>query len=131
MTTRATSPAPSRARPSADETSAVGAYPITCAGATSANYTITYVAGTLSVTPATLIAHPTVDNKAFDGNTTANVSGGTVEGVLNGDSVSLDVSGALANFDTPAAGTNKPVHVTGTRAQRNRCDQLRAGLHGG
>ena len=71
------------------------------------------MAGTLTVTKATLIAHPTVDNKAYDGNTTANVSGGTLEGVLNGDSVSLDVSGASANFDTPAAGTNKPVHVTG------------------
>ena len=97
----------------ADQTSPIGSYPISCAGATSTNYTITYVAGTLSVTAATLIAHPTVDNKAFDGNTTANVSGGTLEGVLNGDSVSLDVSGALANFDTPEVGTSKPVHVTG------------------
>jgi gliding motility-associated-like protein len=34
--------------------SAVGAYPVTESGAVSANYTISYVAGTLTVTPATL-----------------------------------------------------------------------------
>ncbi len=90
-------------------------YPITCTQGTlaSANYSFSFVAGALSVTPATLIAHPTVDNKAYDGNTTAVVSGGTLEGVLNSDDVTLDVSGALANFDTPAVGTDKPVHVTG------------------
>jgi gliding motility-associated-like protein len=34
--------------------SAVGAYPVTASGAVLANYTISYVAGTLTVTPATL-----------------------------------------------------------------------------
>jgi len=33
--------------------SVVGSYPITCSGLTSTNYTITFVGGTLSVTPAT------------------------------------------------------------------------------
>ncbi len=45
----------------ADETSAVGSYPITCGGATSTNYTISYVAGTLTVTTATLTV--TADNQ--------------------------------------------------------------------
>jgi len=38
----------------ATTTSPVGTYPITCAGAVDANYSITYVAGTMSVTPAPL-----------------------------------------------------------------------------
>jgi hypothetical protein len=38
----------------ATSTSPVGTYPITCAGAVDANYTITYVAGTVSITPAPL-----------------------------------------------------------------------------
>ena len=39
---------------SATTASPVGAYPITVSGAVDANYTITYVAGTLSVTPVTI-----------------------------------------------------------------------------
>ena len=38
----------------ATKTSPVGTYPITCAGAVGAAYTITYVSGTVSVTPAPL-----------------------------------------------------------------------------
>ena len=38
----------------ATNTSPVGTYPITCAGAVDANFTITYVAGSMSVTPAPL-----------------------------------------------------------------------------
>jgi len=38
----------------ATKTSPVGTYPITCTGAADANYTLTYVAGTMSVTPAPL-----------------------------------------------------------------------------
>ncbi|MGC1450096.1 MAG: MBG domain-containing protein [Candidatus Sulfotelmatobacter sp.] len=38
----------------ATRTSPVGMYPITCTGAVDANYTITYVGGTVSVTPAPL-----------------------------------------------------------------------------
>src|SRR5262249_56358165 len=41
--------------------SAVGAYPITATGAVSANYTIEYASGTLTITPATLTI--TADNK--------------------------------------------------------------------
>src|SRR3989442_13654744 len=41
--------------------SAVGTYPITANGAVSANYTISYVSGTLTVTPAALTV--TADNQ--------------------------------------------------------------------
>ena len=45
---------PATCSTTATRTSPVGMYPITCSGAVDANYTITYVAGTVSVTPAPL-----------------------------------------------------------------------------
>ena len=68
------------------------------------NYTITYVAGGLTVTPASLsvtgeIAH----NKAFDFTATASVTGGVLSGLLNGDVVTL--SSANAHFASTEVGT--------------------------
>ena len=45
--------------------SPVGSYPITAAGLTSANYTITYVAGTLTVNKATLTVTATNAAKTY------------------------------------------------------------------
>jgi gliding motility-associated-like protein len=67
----------------ADATSSIGNYPITASGAASANYTITYVAGTLAVTPVALTI--TADNqmKVYgDANPTLSV---TYSGFVNGD----------------------------------------------
>ncbi len=43
----------------------VGTYPITCSGAADPNYTFTYVAGTLAVTPATLTVTAPSPSKAY------------------------------------------------------------------
>ena len=49
----------------ADQTSPVASYPITCSGATSTKYTISYVAGTLTVTTATLTVTASNQTKVY------------------------------------------------------------------
>jgi len=52
---------PATCTSTADGSSGVGTYPITCTGAAADNYTIGYVAGTLTITPAApTVAPPTV-----------------------------------------------------------------------
>ena len=49
----------------ADATSAVGTYPMSASGLSSANYTITFVDGTLTVTPAALTVTVDPTSKVF------------------------------------------------------------------
>ena len=49
----------------ATTSSAVGTYPITASGAASPNYTISYVGGTLTVTPAPLTVTAANETKAY------------------------------------------------------------------
>ena len=68
------------------------------------NYTISYVAGGLTVTPASLsVTGASTRNKVYDSTTAANVTGGSLSGLLNGDSVTL--SAANANFVSANVGT--------------------------
>ncbi len=73
--------------------SPVGAYPITCSGQTSTNYTITYVPGTLSVTPAALTI--TANNATRAVNTPNPAFTVTYAGFVNGDTAS-SLTGTLA-----------------------------------
>ena len=67
------------------------------------NYTIHYVAGGLTVSPAWLVlTGVTALDKVFDTTTSASVTGGSLWGIVNGDSVTL--SSANANFDSPNVG---------------------------
>jgi hypothetical protein len=80
------------------------------------NYSITYVNGTLTVNQKELtVSGITANNKAYDGNTTATLNTGSalLVGVVSGDDVSLDTSGAIGTFDTPSAGVGKTVTVSG------------------
>ena len=95
----------------ATTSSPFGTYPITALGATDPNYTISYIAGTLSVTPATVSPVITANNKCFDGNTTSTLSSQTVSGVLLPDEVSLIVGGA--SFNDATVGNSKTVTATG------------------
>src|SRR5262249_28679534 len=81
--------------------SAVGTYPITAAGAVSANYTIAYAPGTLTVTPAALTITANNETRAY--------------GAAN---PALTVSYAgFANGDTAASLTTPPtVSTTATAA---------------
>ena len=68
------------------------------------NYTISYVAGALTVTPASLsVSGANARNKVYDSTTAASVTGGSLSGLLNGDSVTL--SAANANFTSANVGT--------------------------
>ncbi len=64
--------------------SPVGSYPITASGAVDSNYTINYVAGTLSITPVSLTVTADNQTKVYgDANPTLTV---TYSGFVNGDS---------------------------------------------
>lgn len=57
----------------------------------------------------------TANNKTFDNNTTATLSGTpSLVGVIVGDETNVSLTGTYsANFDTATVGSNKPVTVTG------------------
>jgi hypothetical protein len=85
----------------------------------------TTYAGSISTTPSSLTVNPlaitvtgvTAENKIYDGTTTAQIStaGATLVGVFSNDqgNVSLNATGATANFADPNAGAGKLVTVSG------------------
>ncbi|MCW0379293.1 hypothetical protein NB697_002139 [Xanthomonas sacchari] len=92
---------------------AVGNYAITASGATGAglsNYVVSYVDGSLRVDPATLRIVANDANKTYGG--TINLSGYSVSGLLNGDTVSgvalgsagAGVGAAVGNYAITASG---------------------------
>ncbi|WP_440984978.1 MBG domain-containing protein [Xanthomonas sontii] len=92
---------------------AVGNYAITASGATGAglsNYVVTYVDGSLRVDPATLRIVANDTNKTYGG--TVNLSGYSVSGLLNGDTVSgvalgsagAGAGAAVGNYAITASG---------------------------
>ena len=85
-------------------TSDVGTYPLTCSGLTSGDYTISYVGGDLTVTPATLTLTPDPQSRSYgDPNPTLSAS---LSGFVNGDTPAV-VSGA-ADCTTTAGPTSAP-----------------------
>src|SRR6202030_741966 len=83
---------PATAATTATTASAVGTYPITASGATSANYTISYVPGTLTVNPVSLTVTANDQTKAYGAaNPLLTVS---YSGFVNGDTA--------ASLTTPA-----------------------------
>ncbi|BAP87656.1 filamentous haemagglutinin family outer membrane protein [Burkholderiales bacterium GJ-E10] len=68
------------------------------------NYTISYVPGTLTIDPKALtVSGEAALNKVYDGSTTATLTGGTLPGLINGDSVTLTQAGTFASKNV---GTN-------------------------
>jgi hypothetical protein len=69
------------------------------------------VYGTANLT----ISGVTVNDKVYDGNTTAtlNTSGAALVGAISGDNVTLVSTGAAGTFDDKTAGTGKTVTTTG------------------
>ena len=53
-------------------------------------------------------------DKVYDGTLAATLTGGTLNGVAEGDNVQLDMTGVTAKFADKAVGTNKAVTVTGS-----------------
>ena len=81
------------------------------------NYVLpTTAAGAGLINPATLTINGlTANNKVYDGNAvaTVNTSGASVFGVISGDSVTVDASGATSFFPSKNVGTNLAVTVSG------------------
>jgi filamentous hemagglutinin family protein len=93
----------------------VGSRALTVSGLYSnqAGYDISYVTGTLTITPKTLsITGTTVANKTYDGTTAASVSAGTLSGFVGSETVS--VASASGAFDNKNAGAGKTVTVAYT-----------------
>jgi len=82
-------------------------------GASAGDYVLVDPTGLVgSITPALLtVSGTTVGNKVYDGSTLALLSGGTLVGLIGGDSVSLNQSGLFASADV---GTGIPVTATDT-----------------
>ncbi|MDE2457575.1 MAG: hypothetical protein KGL43_28620, partial [Burkholderiales bacterium] len=79
---------------------AAGPYAIDAAGGTAnAGFSLAYAnTGLLTVTPLGLtVAGTTAANKTYDATTTAALAGGSLQGVINGDAVTLTQSGHFAS----------------------------------
>ena len=81
-----------------------------------ANYAISYAAGTLIINKASLsIDSATVASKPYDGSDTVAVTGVTFTGLVNGETLALGTDyTATGKFDSVSAGTGKNVTVTVT-----------------
>src|SRR5205814_1445973 len=93
--------------------SAVGPYPITASGAADANYTISFVAGTLTVMPAALTI--TADDKSKVYGATLPGLTASYSGFVNGDTASdLDTPVRLSTTATAASAVGTyPITASG------------------
>ncbi len=78
-----------------------------------ANYDVTLVPASGTITPATLsITGVQASGKIYDGTRVASLSGGAIE-VFGRDDVALVNTGVVGSFESKDAGTAKPVTATG------------------
>ncbi|MBD8052046.1 beta strand repeat-containing protein, partial [Limnohabitans radicicola] len=85
-------------------------------GFNTTNYAISYVAAGLTVNPKPItLGGQVVNHKTYDGTTSAvlNSSGATLNGVVNGDAVTLDASGAYGTFASANVANGIAVTVAG------------------
>ncbi|OBV40089.1 YDG domain-containing protein [Janthinobacterium psychrotolerans] len=82
-------------------------------GGLAGNYTLASVTGlTANITQKALtVSGVTVASKSYDGNTKATISGGTLNGLVSGET--LNLSGQSGTFSDQNAGNGKAVTVTG------------------
>ncbi len=89
---------------------------LTLSGTASGNYTLTQPSTTANITAKGLtVTGITANDKIYDGTTTAtlNTSSASLVGVVGGNNVTLNTSGATGTFSDPAIGTGKTVTITG------------------
>jgi filamentous hemagglutinin family protein len=90
----------------------VGSYVLSPAGYYSSQqgYDIVYASGTMTIVPAALtVSGATAGNKVYDGTTAATITGGTISGLIGGDTVTLAAAGTFADKNV---GTGKAVSYT-------------------
>ncbi len=87
----------------------------TLSGTDAGNYTLTQPTGlTADITAASLtITGVSASDKVYDATTAASLSGGTLAGVLGGDTVTLNSGSASGAFADKNVGTDKAVTVSG------------------
>ncbi|WP_321348703.1 MBG domain-containing protein [Halopseudomonas oceani] len=86
-----------------------GSYTLTASG-TDGNYELTFVDGTLTIERKGITGNISADGKTYDGSTYANTHG-TLDGVISGDDLQFNTTGAFAN---KTAGDGKQVDVSGS-----------------
>jgi trimeric autotransporter adhesin len=99
----------------------VGTWTVTVSGLTlngiaKSNYSIVQPTTTASILGATAsVTGIVANNKVYDGTITAslNYNGATLVGIVPGDNVTLNTSGASATFSDKNVGTGKLVTITG------------------
>ena len=86
---------------------------LSLAGADAGNYVLDTSAqvATAAVTPKSITASATADDKVYDGTTTAQLSDVTLAGLVGGDTVSA--TGSTGSFDTKNVGNGKAVDGSG------------------
>jgi hypothetical protein len=92
-----------------------GPYAIVASAATGgsfnpANYSISYVPGSLGVTPRPLTASFAAQSRTYNGGTSASAAGYTLHNLANSETLNL---GGTANFDNRNVGAGKTVNFTG------------------
>ncbi|WP_264538480.1 MBG domain-containing protein [Flavobacterium sp. N1736] len=98
----------------ADVTSAVGTYPITASGATSSNYTFTYVDGTLTVTTAVLTITADAQTKVYGTINPALTA--SYSGFVNSDTVTSLTTPAIASTIADASSPVGTYPITASGA---------------
>ena len=88
----------------ATASSAVGSYPISLSGATDVNYSITYVAGTLTVTPPVLTITANDATKVYGQTLSLPATAFSISGLLGGDSVATVSESSAGTVATAAVG---------------------------
>lgn len=82
-------------------------------GSLASNYTLVGGTDSITITPLVVLVSAAGQNKVYDGNTNATVTLSATGTVPSDD---IQFSYTNANFNTPNAGTNVPVSVTGITA---------------
>jgi hypothetical protein len=95
-------------------TSPAGSYSITASGASSTNYTISYLAGTLTVTPAALTITATSTNKVYGAPLPALTA--SYSGFVNGDTASNLSAQAVLSTSAAAASPAGSYPITASGA---------------
>ena len=104
--------------------SPVGKYPITCAGASAANYAISYVAGTLSVMYSSSIGHVIQPPISDDGSSVFN-QGRTIPAkfsVYDANGLSIGTAGVVSSFYLTAIRTGTVTDVVQDVVDTNNPD---------
>ncbi len=103
---------------SVTNTSPVGSYAFSISGGSSTNYALSYATGTITVTKAPLtVLNSTVVDKVYTANSVATLSGGTLSGILNNDTVTLATQ--TGTFAQSIVGSNITVTVADTLGGAN------------